>query len=40
MQSIKAPCAAPPDRTTTSQATRYAPDHGRRVSKEEYWARW
>ena len=40
MQSIKAPRDAPLKRTTTAQGNRYAPDHGRRVSKEEYWAKW
>ena len=40
MQSIKAPRDAPLKRTTTARGNRYAPDHGRRVSKEEYWARW
>ncbi len=40
MQSIKAPRDAPLNRTAAAQASRYAPDHGRRVSKEEYWAKW
>ncbi|MYC95503.1 MAG: Uma2 family endonuclease, partial [Caldilineaceae bacterium SB0661_bin_32] len=45
MVTIKAPRDAPLNRTTTAEGNRYAPDryapdHGRRVSKEEYWARW
>ena len=40
MQSIKAPRDAPLQQTAPSKGNRYAPDHGRRVSKEEYWARW
>ena len=40
MQSIKASRDAPLQQTAPSKGNRYAPDHGRRVSKEEYWARW
>ncbi len=40
MVTIKAPRDAPLKRTTTARGSRYAPDHGRRVSKEEYWAKW
>ncbi len=40
MVTIKAPRDAPPQRTGPSRGNRYAPDHGRRVTKEEYWARW
>ncbi len=40
MQSIKTPSGVPPDRAAPDQAYAFAPDHGRRVTKEEYWARW
>ena len=40
MQSIKAPHDLPLNRANPSRDNRYAPDHGRRVTKEEYWARW
>ena len=40
MQSTERPRDAALKRTTKAQGNRYAPDHGRRVSKEEYWARW
>jgi Uma2 family endonuclease len=40
MESIKAPRDVPLNRTAPSQGYRFAPDDGRRVSKEEYWARW
>ena len=40
MQSIKTPCDVPPNRAAPSQVNPSAPDHGRRVTKEEYWARW
>ena len=40
MQSIKAPHDLPLNRANPSRDIRYAPDHGRRVTKEEYWARW
>ena len=40
MVTMKAPRDAALHRTTTAQGKRYAPDDGRRVSKEEYWAKW
>ena len=40
MQSIKTPRDVPPNRAAPSQVNPSAPDHGRRVTKEEYWARW
>ena len=40
MVTMKAPRDAPLQQTGPSRGTRHAPDHGRRVSKEEYWARW
>ena len=40
MQSIKPPRSLPHDRAAPLPANPLAPDHGRRVSKEEYWARW
>ena len=40
MESIKAPRDMPPQQTSSSKGSRFAPDHGRRVTKEEYWARW
>ena len=40
MVTTKAPRDAPLQQTGPSRGNRYAPDHGRRVSKEEYWARW
>ncbi len=40
MESIKAPREVPLQQTTPSRANRFAPDNGRRVSKEEYWAKW
>ena len=40
MESIKAPRDLPPQQTAPSKGNRFAPDHGRRVTKEEYWARW
>ena len=36
MESIKAQQV----QTAPPQANPFAPDHGRRVSKEEYWAKW
>ena len=40
MQSIKAPHDLPLNRANPSQDNRYAPDHGRLVTKEEYWDKW
>ena len=40
MQSIKPPRNAPQDRAAPARPNPLAPDHGRRVTKEEYWARW
>ena len=40
MQSIKTPPHVPRNRAAPSQVNPFAPDHGRRVTKEEYWARW
>ncbi len=40
MQPIKTPPDAPRDRPAPPPANPLAPDEGRRVSKEEYWARW
>ncbi len=40
MQSIKPPRNVPQDRAAPARPNPLAPDHGRRVSKEEYWARW
>ena len=40
MVTTKAPRDAPLQQTGPSKGNRYAPDHGRRVSKEEYWDRW
>ena len=40
MQSIKPPQNVPQDRAAPAHPNHLAPDHGRRVSKEEYWARW
>ena len=40
MQSIKPPQNVPQDRAAPAHPNPLAPDHGRRVSKEEYWARW
>jgi len=40
MESIKPPRDLPPQQTAPSMRNRFAPDHGRRVTKEEYWARW
>ena len=40
MQSIEPPRSLPQDRAAPLPANPLAPDHGRRVSKEEYWARW
>ena len=38
--SIKPPRDMPPQQTSSSKGNRFAPDHGRRVTKEEYWAKW
>lgn len=40
MESIKAPRDVPLQQTAPSKGNRFAPDHGRRVTKEEYWANW
>jgi len=40
MQSIKTPRNVPQDLATPAPANPVAPDHGRRVTKEEYWAKW
>ena len=40
MESIKAPREVPLQQTTPSRRNRFAPDDGRQVSKEEYWAKW
>ena len=40
MESIKAPREVPLQQTTPSRGNRFAPDDGRQVSKEEYWAKW
>ena len=40
MVTIKAARDAPLQETAPSRGNRSAPDHGRRVSKEEYWAKW
>ena len=40
MQSIKTPRDLPQDQTAPAQPNHLAPDHGRRVTKEEYWDRW
>ena len=40
MQSIKPPRNVPQDRAAPAHPNPLAPDHGRRVTKEEYWARW
>ena len=40
MVTIKAARDAPLQERARSKGNRYAPDHGRRVTKEEYWARW
>ena len=40
MESIKAPRDMPPQQKSSSKVNRFAPDHGRRVTKEEYWAKW
>ncbi len=40
MQSIKPPRNVPQDRAAPALPNPFAPDHGRRVTKEEYWARW
>ena len=40
MQSTKTPPDVPQNRAAPSQVNPSAPDHGRHVTKEEYWARW
>ena len=40
MHSIKTPRNVPQDRAAPAHPNPLAPDHGRRVTKEEYWARW
>ena len=40
MVTTKASRDAPLQQTGPSRGTRNAPDHGRRVSKQEYWAKW
>ena len=40
MQSIKPPRSLPQGQAAPLPASPLAPDHGRRVTKEEYWARW
>lgn len=40
MHSAKTPRDLPHDNTTPHPANPLAPDEGRRVTKEEYWAKW